>query len=622
MAIGGAPAGSRPSGAVVTAAVALCYLLLWWNHFAGLRSGNGEFQGGSFFLAGLRPYRDYFTASTPLTVLKSAAELWLFGNAAIVSRACGVVERVILGVIVYLWLARMFRATYAALAAIVTIIVSSGDYADPLASYNHDAILLGVISGFLASYVLDALRSTRGAAVFATLSGICAGLCFCTKQTTGAGITAAIAVIVCACLFRLDGWRKACVFLAGYAAGWIIPAVLLFVWLTSLGALHACLKDIFVSGPAAKASNAGDFLFREIFYLKLFARPFLLACAALALSWTALRSAASQQSASQRRLRPVLWILALGIAAVAIGAVASYAGLGFDATGFDRSIDRADRYLFIPAIYFAFWACTLLLVFFGILWLLGKLSRREAQFCLYAGVSLAVAFMLSLSFPVFEAMLVPGLGLPAAALLERWRGWRAPVVYAALALLIAGETYAKLDRPFGFGGINEPPVRVANARSSFPEMRGFVLPPGIMSFIDSTLRIIKTNSSPGDRIFTYPEMGLFYGLSGMTCPTSTCSHNIDVVNDQFAKREAERLLRNPPAVLIHYVEPESDLESEELVWRHGQRSVGQRDLLAAVETLAKQYRPAGTFMLSPKRYRVEVYVRPTEPAAAQSNKYR
>lgn len=154
-------------GAAITAGVILLYLLLFWNHFAGLRSGDGEFAGGSFFLAGLRPYRDYFTASTPLTILKSATELWLFGNAEIVSRACGVVERAILGVLVYFWLARMFRATYAALAAIVTIVASSGDYADPLASYNHDAILLGISSGLLASFALDALRSTRAITIFA-----------------------------------------------------------------------------------------------------------------------------------------------------------------------------------------------------------------------------------------------------------------------------------------------------------------------------------------------------------------------------------------------------------------------------------------------------------------------
>jgi hypothetical protein len=40
-----------------------------------------------------------------------------------------------------------------------------------------------------------------------------------------------------------------------------------------------------------------------------------------------------------------------------------------------------------------------------------------------------------------------------------------------------------------------------------------------------------------------------------------------------------------------------------------------RDLLAAVEALSKRYRLAGTYILPPKGYRVEVYVGPAETPA-------
>lgn len=612
-----APAEGRTSriilivGAAVTAGVALCYLLLFWNHFAGLRSGDGEFGGGSFFLAGLRPYRDYFTASTPLNILKSATELWLFGNAEIVSRACGVLERALLGVLVYFWLARMFRASYAALAAIVTIIASTGDYADPLASYNHDTILLGVVSGLLASYTLDAMRSCRAIAIFAVLSGFSAGLCFATKQTIGIGITVAVPVIVCACLLQLDSLRKSATFLVAFSCGWAAAFSLLLIWLASLGVVRNFFEDVFFRGPAAKASHPSDFLFRELFYFKLGKRSLLLAVIAIALSWPAVRASMRNARAPLRRYAPLLWILLIGAAAVAAGAIASYAGLGYDSTGFDRQIDRINRYMLVPAIYFAFIASALWVIYPAFLWLRRKLTRRGAQFCLFAAVSFSVAFMLSLSFPVFEAMMIPGLAFLIASLLDQWRGWRRPVIYAACALLIAGETYAKLGRPFGFGGINAPPVRTATAVSSFPQMRGFVLPKGTMDFIDGTLRIIQTNTRPGDKIFTYPEMSLFYGLSGLTCPTLTCSHNIDVVNDSFARSEAARLLHNKPAVLIFYREPEADLEAEEFIWRHGHKS-GERRLIAAVETLAKEYRLAGSFVLPLAGDRVNVYVRPKQ----------
>ncbi|HEX7359191.1 MAG TPA: hypothetical protein VF283_01745 [Bryobacteraceae bacterium] len=571
-------------------------------------------------MAGLRPYRDYFTASTPLTVLKSAAELWLFGNAEIVSRFCGVIERVILGVLVYFWLARMFRASYAALAAIVTIIVSTGDYSDPLASYNHDTILLGVVSGLLASFSLDSLRSSRAVALFGAFSGLAAGLCFCTKQTIGIGITFAVPVIVCGCLWRLESLKKSAIFLGGFCLGWIIAVGSVLLWLASFGAVRACLNDIFFRGPSAKASHPSDFWWREIYFLKLGMRSFLIACAAFVLSWTAVRASARTSQALKRRVRPLLWILLLGVVAVAIGALASYGGLGADAVGsFGVQLDRINRYLLVPSIYFTFLASALWVLFFAFLWIRGDLSRRQAQFCLFAAVSFCVAFMLSLSFPVFEAMMIPGLGLLVAALLDQWKHWRKLVVYGACALLVAAETYAKLGEPFGFGGINEPPVRTATAVSSLPQLRGFVLPKPIMDFVDQTLLIIEANTKPGDKIFTYPEMGLFYGLSGLTCPTRTCSHNIDVVDDAFARSEAKLLLRNPPAVLIWYLEPEAGLEAEEAVWRHGHRS-GQRAIIAAVQQLAQRYRLAGSFVLPPNGYQIKVYVRPKTPVGASSGK--
>src|SRR5581483_2291609 len=76
------------SGAMATAIVILLYLLLFWNHFVGLRSGSGEYSGGIMILRHYLPYRDYFAATPPLNALKAALELSIFGHAYIVSRAC------------------------------------------------------------------------------------------------------------------------------------------------------------------------------------------------------------------------------------------------------------------------------------------------------------------------------------------------------------------------------------------------------------------------------------------------------------------------------------------------------------------------------------------------------
>src|ERR1035441_3349422 len=87
------------AGALVTAVVTLFFLSLFWNRFIGLRSGDGGFGGGVFFLKGILPYRDYYCPVPPLFLLRSAAALALFGKLPIVLRALGVFERIILSLL-------------------------------------------------------------------------------------------------------------------------------------------------------------------------------------------------------------------------------------------------------------------------------------------------------------------------------------------------------------------------------------------------------------------------------------------------------------------------------------------------------------------------------------------
>jgi hypothetical protein len=145
--------------------------------------------------------------------------------------------------------------------------------------------------------------------------------------------------------------------------------------------------------------------------------------------------------------------------------------------------------------------------------------------------------------------------------------------------------------------------------SSLPELRGFLLPANTIEFVDSTIRIIRENSTPADTIFVYPELGFFYGATERRPATFSSSHNFDVVPDSFARAEAERLLRARPAVLIYGPTSEEFLRANEAYWRNGKPS-GQRDIIAAVETLAREYRLVQVFRLYPFGDPVYVFVRP------------
>jgi hypothetical protein len=139
-------------------------------------------------------------------------------------------------------------------------------------------------------------------------------------------------------------------------------------------------------------------------------------------------------------------------------------------------------------------------------------------------------------------------------------------------------------------------------------LHGFRLPKDAVRLIDGVTDIIRKRSAPGDAIFTYPSMPLFYYLSGRGSPTYSWSHNIDAVPDALAKSDAAILLRTRPAVIVYYDFPPGFAEWEEALWRGGRPS-GQRAIVAAIASLSHEYELAGSFAVPMTRNPVKVLVR-------------
>jgi hypothetical protein len=585
------------AGLLIAIIITLGFFLLFFNRFAGVRSGIGGFGGGHGFVHGARPYRDYFMASPPLNILTSGAVVSIFGDAMIVTRAFGVFERLVIAALLYAWLRRLFSVRDAMIATIVTMVASAGDFSDPISSYNHETLMWAIGSGFAASFALDVKATFRHLLVAATLSGFLAGLAFGTKQTMGLGATVFIPAAVALCLLRLAGLRKAAAFILFFAIGWAAFVGVLLLWLGELGVVHEFLKDIFVKGPAAKGGNPNDFLGRELLVAKGLWYDVALGFIGVLLFWNAWR----KSGVSPNSDRPDSWrgILAPGLlcaVAIGIGAALSYAGMPPV-----KSMSKA-------VIYLAMFASLALIFRYFWLWLRGTLSPREAQFALLATVSFVMAFMVSLSYPAFEAMLLPGLAFLIAAALDGLSVRGATLTFVGCCVLLLTQTTLKLDRPFGFEDWNEAPVPTATEKSTLPELRGLLLPPEMVRFVDGTAGIINEHAGPKDTIFTYPEMGIFYAVTNHGAPTLSGSHNTDVVSDAFASEEAKRLVAGRPAVLIYGREDEGSLRAKELMWRNGHRA-GQRDIIDAVEKLASEYELVRTFRFANSGQLVRVYVR-------------
>lgn len=602
------------AGASITVLFTLAFLLLFWNRFIGLRSGDGGFSGGMIFLNGSVPYRDFYAVGPPLFLLRCAAVLSLFGKTLTAIRAAGVFERLLLATLLYVWLARFFKAGNAALTTMVTMVASTLDLSDPVSSYNHFTILMSVAAALASSYALDENRTPRSLLTVGAIAGVFAFLSIACKQTIGLAITVCLPIIVGACLIRFDGIRKSAAYLGGYFAAWIASLALFLAWFVRMGILHTFLSQIFVTGPAAKASHASDFFTRFIYVYKPMGSEIAIGLIGFLICCTALHLAGKREGDPQDTARSS-WLLILAALVMGGGSIAlafvvphnilddyllgSPLGAYIDSYRIVRSL--------IPFVFFG----TFLL---GICYLLqflrkGGLSRRQSQFLLFTAVSFSITFMLSLSYPAFEALTVPGLALFLAALLEETHGWRKWLIYTGCLALLIFEIQLKLDVPFAFAGWVDPPVAIANQTSTLPELKGMRLPKPTVEFIDTTVHIIQQNSSPSDTIFVYPEFAFLYAAAHRMPTTFSGSHNIDVVPDAFAREEAARLLRHPPAVIVYGAESDRFLIGQERLWRNGLPS-GQREIIAAVKTLAAQYQEAARFIPYGHLGYVHVYVRP------------
>lgn len=577
--------------------LAAIYFLIYFNRFAGLRSGDGEFSGGIAFLAGRLPYRDYYTAGPPLNQIKSALELAIFGKTLLVARLAAVAERLVIAALLYAWLRRIFSSWASAIAVLVTIIVSAGDHTDPLASYNHDAILFAILCGFLASLSLEAKR-TRQVLLLAALAGVAASLSSLTKQTVGLGSTVAVLILGAVALFQMRGTRRAIGWALAYLAGFAVPVLALGIYLHRLGLLRACLTMLFVSGPSAKASAPHAFLTRAFSVAADNPAWVVPALIALVLSaraiWRSVTNA--RKSKEHPPLRwPYLWLVVFAVIGLAVAV---------DLTALPSLNDFSKC-----SVYYVLLAGSALgaaAIGYGL-----KTHRVDArlwQIVLFAGIGWSVAVTLSLSWPAFEAMTLPGLALLLAAALEGSKGWGRRFLFLVLTAMVFLAVREKLDLPFSFDHQDEPAVRFATQPSAEPMLHGMRLPPETVRLLDETAATMRAKAGAGDTVFTYPEMGLLYVLSGKNPPTWSGSHNIDVVPDSFAREEADRVLRARPAVLLYARPTEAQLRLEETVWRNGKRS-GQRDFVAVLDTLAAEYQLVDTFRLQPGDNPIRLYVR-------------
>jgi len=597
--------GQLALAVVIVVGLNLAFLLTFWNRFLGPSVSGMFLEFACRLLSGKVPYRDFYVVVTPFYIFRTAAVVKLFGPSLAVLRLVDIGYRSAIAAILVIWLSKVVRIPYAALGALAAVAVFSTDPADSLTSYHLEATFWALVGAFLLSYVKWERREILRNISLICGSGVCCSVCFFTKQTEGGGITLALLIVIAGLSIRDLGLRPAILRLLAFCTGWILPAGIVLGWLASKGALRAFAIAIFVDGPSAKGSP-GHILTRVFLdgygswpgnavYL-VFA-----ICTMLLVVRVVQKGRAAPPSAA-----PVMLHLALIAAAGAAALLAGYAGGAFVL----RSPVPAYS-LETGSIFFAFFGVFALAAYYTLILTQRPMTEAERQRWLLVMASFWICYTMSWSWVAWGPMAFPSLGVVIALMLEdllsRPRTSVLRYSFAAVAVLLlsvceAGRVYC----PFSWNSWTEDPIRSATASSRQPVLNGIYMSPEMAAFADRLTSLIDDHSRVNDSVFIYSYQPLWYVLADRWPATYAQVHFFDVAPDDLCRRDAERIVKEHPAVIVDFV-GDSELWNEKL-FRAGHKS-GQRDLQDQMYRLIRtNYRLEAAIPLKENLVPVRVFV--------------
>lgn len=583
----------------------LAFLLSFWNRFLGPGVSGMFLEFASRLLSGKVPYKDFYVVVTPFYIFKTAAIIKLFGPSIAVLRLVDIGYRCALAAILVIWLSKVVRIPYALLGALAAVAVFSTDPADPLISYHLEATFWATIGAFLLSYVKwERRKSLRNISLFCC-SGACCSVCFFTKQTEGGGITLALLIVIAGLSIRDLSMRPAIARLLVFCTGWMLPAGAVLGWLASKGALKAFAIAIFVDGPSAKGSplhiltrvfvNGFGSWSGDALYL-------LFAIWTMGLVVHVVRKARAAPTSATTVLLPLAVIAAAGAAAL----VAGYAG------GAVVSHIALTAYLLeILSIFFGFFGIFSLAVYYTVILMRRGMTEVERQRWLLVMASFWICYTMSWSWVAWGPMAFPSLGVVIALMLEDLLSRPRPSVlrysFAAAAVLLLSVCEAgRVACPFSWDSWTDDPVRSATASSSQPMLNGIYMSPEMAAFVDRLTKVIDEHSRVNDSVFIYSYQPLWYVLANRWPHTYAQVHFFDVAPDDLCRRDADRLVKDRPAVIVDFV-GDSELWNEKL-FRAGQKS-GQRDLHNQMDRLIHaDYRLEAAISIKESPVPVRVFV--------------
>ena len=525
---------------------------------------------------GLVPYKDFYFFTQPISLI-IAQLISKFGDGYMLYRYYGMVERSLLILALYFLVSKHFSPAATFVAIVTSAFLYSSFNIDILYTYYQTTLLLFLLSLICLQFGMDSRRRW----LFDCAAGFFASLAFFTKQSNGLFVSIFVLFIM---VWYTSG-EPLYLRVLRFLLGWIIPASIIFGWMIKQQIFSVYISQVF-GGISAKGSILGmlfGFWVRHsaMQYFGMFVFGVLI----LYMLWIKKKLFICSESRLPSSLNFNKYLLLLIFPVYIVGGFLirpeNRVALAINTVG--------DAYLLLW-LYFSFFSLTIASIFIGTKWIFRKklpFSKPLSELILASFIWIYVTGF-SGQLEIYATLL--GTSIVLAFFLDRvqinWRPFKLLLLIGSCLVLFVCAA-KKNQMPYAWWGWNEE-GHSSSLPSIIPAFKGFILSPSTVEIYDKIYLDILENTTPNDRVYTYPFITLFNYVTNRIQPTFSPVHYFDVCPDYVAVMDAQKLIDDPPKMIIYMEMSPLVFKLHEDVFRNGLPS-GQRKLVTAINKIVVEH---------------------------------
>jgi hypothetical protein len=557
------------------------------------------------------PYRDFELLSPPLYTYILAGITRVFGYDLIVLRIVGILVFVAIAVLACLIFARLFAPFIAMIAACVTAFYLQSEVANIFYDYIRffDLFAYAACLCLIVSVQSTGPRRRWSPAIMAC--GLCSGSALLIRQNSGVVLAAAIIAVLAILAVFAGPKGQRLIDLAAFTLSCLTPIAILALVMVANGSLGPFLT---MSGSEALAAKGG--LSVVLFGWTDWVWPAMsskqssiLLLGGLLLINGGLYAVRDHGDPRQGEREGLLWgALFFGFALAGVALCFTVAAMS---VAFARFRALEGPLAVYPVV------CALCV--YAVLMLVAHRSQEPAQrrhvlaYAVLTFVAVALGYGALTSSALSEGQTALGIGIVVATILFLTRHvLRRPAQLVVVTLCIAlclGYASFKIERPYDWWYLQEPSLHTATERLDIPLLRGIRVSPSTKTAVEGIADAIVAHSRPGDDVFTFPHIPIFYLLTDRFPRTFTLEQWFDFSSAGALDADRRRLQLKPPTVIVLTDLPSSVYDAHQGLYLAGKTSP-QRRMYDGLERLIRddQYEKVGTWTLD-EGYRFTVYAR-------------